>query len=116
MMSWGFSNITPWHSHSEQTEEQLTDSLRRMASSLRDPARAVVNVHVPPFGTQLDDAPVLTPDLRSVQVMGQVQFAPVGSPAVPDPLLEIQPLPSARRGGSPRIRGSGREDQRATTT
>jgi Icc-related predicted phosphoesterase len=63
-----------------------------MASSLRDPARAVVNVHVPPFGTQLDDAPVLTPDLRVVQVMGQVQFAPVGSTAVRDLLLDIQPL------------------------
>jgi Icc-related predicted phosphoesterase len=92
MISWGYSNITPWHSHREQTEEQLTDSLRRMASSLRDPARAVVNVHVPPFGTQLDDAPVLTPDLRVVQVMGQVQFAPVGSTAVRDLLLDIQPL------------------------
>ena len=92
MISWGYSNITPWHSHREQTEEQLAAALRSMASSLRDPERAIVNVHVPPYGTQLDDAPVLDADLRVVQVMGQVKFAPVGSTAVRDFLLETQPL------------------------
>jgi Icc-related predicted phosphoesterase len=92
MMSWGYSNITPWHSHREQTEEQLAESLQGMARSLQDPSRAVVNVHVPPFGTQLDDAPVLDADLRVVQVMGQVKFAPVGSTAVRDFLFATQPL------------------------
>jgi Icc-related predicted phosphoesterase len=92
MISWGYSNITPWHSHREQTEEQLAEALRRMAADLTDPERAVVNVHVPPFGTQLDDAPVLDADLRVVQVLGQVKFAPVGSTAVRDFLLETQPL------------------------
>jgi Icc-related predicted phosphoesterase len=92
MISWGYSNITPWHSHREQTEKQLADALRQLGGSLQDPARAVVNVHVPPFGTQLDDAPVLDSDLRVVQVMGQVKFAPVGSTAVRDFLFETQPL------------------------
>ena len=92
MMSWGYSNITPWHSHREQTEEQLAETLRGLAAGLTDPQRSVVNVHVPPFGTQLDDAPVLDADLRVVQVMGQVKFAPVGSTAVRDFLLETQPL------------------------
>ena len=92
MISWGYSNITPWHSHREQTEEQLAATLRELATGLRDPERAIVNVHVPPFGTQLDDAPVLDADLRVVQVMGQVKFAPVGSTAVRDFVLETQPL------------------------
>ena len=92
MMSWGYSNVTPWHSHREQTEEQLAAALGEMGGQLADPASAVVNVHVPPFGTQLDDAPVLDADLRVVQVMGQVKFAPVGSTAVRDFLLERQPL------------------------
>ncbi len=92
MMSWGYSNITPWHSHREQTEEQLAESLHRIAADLKDPERAVVNVHVPPFGTQLDDAPALDADLRVVQVLGQVKFAAVGSTAVRDFLLERQPL------------------------
>ena len=92
MMSWGYSNITPWHSHREQTEEQLAAALRDMAGNLVDPDRAIVNVHVPPFGTQLDDAPLLDPELRVVQVMGQVKIGPVGSTAVRDFLLERQPL------------------------
>jgi Icc-related predicted phosphoesterase len=92
MISWGYSNITPWHSHREQTEEQLAAALRDMGGQLRNPERAVVNVHVPPFGTQLDDAPVLDADLRVVQVMGQVKFGPVGSTAVRDFELETQPL------------------------
>lgn len=92
MISWGYSNITPWHSHREQSEEQLAVALRQVAANLVDPDRAIVNVHVPPFGTQLDEAPVLDPDLRVVQVMGQVKFGPVGSTAVRDFLLERQPL------------------------
>jgi Icc-related predicted phosphoesterase len=92
MISWGFSNITPWHSHREQTEEQLAATLRELAGGLKDPEHAIVNVHVPPFGTQLDDAPVLDDDLRVVQSMGQVKFAPVGSTAVRDFELETQPM------------------------
>jgi len=92
MISWGYSNITPWHSHREQTEEQLAAALHDMGGQLRKPEHAVLNVHVPPFGTQLDDAPVLDADLRVVQVMGQVKFGPVGSTAVRDFELETQPL------------------------
>ena len=84
MISWGFSNITPWHSHREQTEEQLAAALEGMASEVGDLANAIVNVHVPPYGTQLDEAPVLDADLRVVQQAGQVKFAPVGSTAVRD--------------------------------
>ncbi|MFL5779084.1 MAG: hypothetical protein ACJ761_09095 [Chloroflexota bacterium] len=90
--SWGYSNITPWHSHREQTEEELEASLRELTGRLRDPTRAVINVHVPPFGTGLDEAPVLDADLRVVQVLGQVKFAAVGSHAVRTILEDAQPL------------------------
>ena len=92
LISWGYSNITPWHSHREMTEEQLDAALRGMATELRDPPRAIVNVHVPPYGTQLDEAPVLDADLRVVQQLGQVKHAPVGSTAVRQFLLDVQPL------------------------
>jgi uncharacterized protein len=92
MISWGYSNITPWHSHREQEEPELRASLEAMASELTHPERAIANIHVPPYGTQLDDAPVLDETLRVVQVLGQVKFAPAGSPAVRDYLLERQPL------------------------
>jgi len=92
MVSWGYSNITPWRSHREQTEEQLDASLRGLAAKLQDPARAVFNVHVPPIRTGLDDAPVVDENLRVVQVMGQVKFAPAGSTAVREVLTDVQPL------------------------
>jgi len=92
LLSWGYSNITPWNSHREQTEEQLSTTLRGLAATLRDPGRSVFNVHVPPLGTGLDEAPVLDENLRVVQVLGQVKFAAVGSSAVRDVLTEVQPL------------------------
>ena len=92
MISWGYSNVTPWHSHREQPEELLAASLRSLGEKLSDPARAIVNVHVPPLGSGLDEAPVLDEDMRVVQVLGQVKYAPVGSSAVRDFLSETQPL------------------------
>ena len=92
MISWGYSNITPWHSHREQPEDLLRGSLDAMAKDLQHPERAIVNVHVPPYGTQLDDAPLLDANLTVQQSLGQVKFAPAGSPAVRDFLLERQPL------------------------
>jgi Icc-related predicted phosphoesterase len=92
MLSWGYSNITPWHSHREMTEDQLAASIEAMANELRSPERAIVNTHVPPFGSGLDEAPVLDADLVVQTAVGQVKFAPVGSTAVRDALLRIQPL------------------------
>ena len=93
MISWGYSNITPWHSHREMTEEQLAAAIADMAGAARrHPERAVFNVHVPPFGSGLDEAPVLDENLTVQTSPGQVKFAPVGSTAVRDALLEVQPL------------------------
>jgi uncharacterized protein len=92
LVSWGYSNLTPFHSHREQTEAELDVSLRAMTSQLRDPSRAVFNFHVPPLGSGLDEAPVLDDSLIVQQSLGQVRFAPVGSIAVRDLELEAQPL------------------------
>lgn len=92
MISWGYSNITPWRSHREMTEDQLATAIEAMASQLRAPERSIVNVHVPPYGSGLDEAPVLDADLVVQTAVGQVKFAPVGSTTVRDALLRIQPL------------------------
>ncbi len=92
IMSWGFSNKTPWNSYREQDEPALAASLAKMGADLTHPERSIANVHVPPFGTQLDEAPVLDENLQVQQVLGQVKMAPVGSTAVCDFLTERQPL------------------------
>jgi uncharacterized protein len=91
MISWGFSNVTPWHSHREQTEEQLAEALDRMIAKLRDPGRSIFNIHVPPYGIGLDEAPVLS-ELRVQTQLGQVRFAPAGSTAVRDAIVRVQPM------------------------
>jgi Icc-related predicted phosphoesterase len=92
IMSWGFSNKTPWNSYREQDEPALKASLEKMGAQLTHPERSIANIHVPPFDTQLDDAPVLDENLQVQQVLGQVKMAPVGSTAVCDFLTERQPL------------------------
>ena len=92
MISWGYSNVTPWHTYREQSEDQLAAAIGALAAKLARPERAVYNLHVPPFGTQLDDAPKLDANLQVQAVLGQVQYVPVGSSAVREIELEQQPL------------------------
>jgi uncharacterized protein len=92
MISWGYSNITPWLSHREMTEEQLTAAYYGMAGQLRAPEKAVFNFHVPPYGSGLDEAPVLDSNLVVQTSVGQPRMAAVGSTAVRDVLLDLQPL------------------------
>ena len=92
LLSWGYSNITPWNSYREMTEDQLAAKLSELTSALRDPSTAIYNVHVPPYGTGLDEAPMLDENLTVQAASGQVKFGPVGSPAVLDALRDAQPL------------------------
>jgi Icc-related predicted phosphoesterase len=92
LASWGYSNLTPWHSHREQTETELAASLHALVSQLSNPSRAIFNFHVPPIASGLDDAPALDSNLRVIQVLGQVKFAPAGSTAVRTIIEEVQPL------------------------
>jgi uncharacterized protein len=92
MISWGYANPTPWHTYREEDEQQLTAAYTAMADKLQRPERAVFNLHPPPYGTQLDEAPELDDNLRVQAVLGQVQYVPVGSTAVREIELERQPL------------------------
>ena len=92
MISWGFANTTPWHTRREQNEQQLAAAYAAMAEKLEHPERAVFNLHPPPYGTQLDDAPALDDDLRVQAVLGQVQYKAVGSTAVREIEAARQPL------------------------
>jgi uncharacterized protein len=92
MISWGYANTTPWHTYREQDEQQLAAAYKEMADRLERPERAVFNLHPPPHGTQLDEAPALDEDLRVKAVLGQVQYAAVGSTAVREIEEQRQPL------------------------
>ncbi len=92
MANSGWSNPTPWHTHREQNEEHLATAYAAMADRLERPERAVYNLHPPPYGSQLDEAPALDENLRVQAVLGQVKMVPVGSTAVRDIEEQRQPL------------------------
>jgi Icc-related predicted phosphoesterase len=92
MISVGYSNVTPWHTYREQNETQLRASIDAMVPQLQHPERAVFNLHAPPFGTQLDEAPLLDENLVVQASLGQVQMVAVGSTAVLDAEQEYQPM------------------------
>jgi len=90
MISTGWSNPTPWNSFREEPEEKLHLRLEAMAAHLKSPQTSVFNIHVPPFGSTLDDAPELTEDLRP-KYAGNA-LVPVGSKAVSNAIKRYNPL------------------------
>jgi Icc-related predicted phosphoesterase len=94
LISWGWANPTPWDSFREMSEDELAAKFDEMFAAAGDGARIVFNAHVPPYGTGLDDAPVLDSELTVVQQAGQVKLGPVGSTAVRAAIERHQPLAS----------------------
>jgi Icc-related predicted phosphoesterase len=90
MVSSGWSNPTPWDTHREEPDEELEARLESVIEKAKDPSTAVFNLHPPPYGSGLDEAPELTDDLRPTHA-GRV-LLPVGSHAVLHVIEKYQPL------------------------
>ncbi len=94
LVSWGWSNPTPWHMPREMSEEQLGAELEKMLAKTHDPRRVVLNCHPPPYASGLDEAPMLDAEMTVQQTAGQVKLGPVGSAAVRDVIERYEPLVS----------------------
>jgi Icc-related predicted phosphoesterase len=93
MISTGWSNVTPWKTYREASEEELAARIEQMVNLLdgrRGMDRAIFNFHCPPYGSNLDEAPEIDGDLN-VKEAGR-SLVPVGSTAVRDAILRHQPL------------------------
>ena len=90
MISSGWSNVTPWRTHREETEDQLKVRYEAMTSRLKDARNAIFNIHVPPYKSNLDEAPELDENLRP-KMAGQA-LKPVGSTALRKAIETHQPL------------------------
>jgi uncharacterized protein len=90
MANSGWSNPTPWNTHREESEEALLARIEAIISKVKNPSQAVFNLHAPPFGSGLDEAPELTKDLRPAYA-GR-SMIPVGSKAVMTVIDKYQPL------------------------
>jgi uncharacterized protein len=92
LLAYGWSNNTPWNTPREVTEDELYDRLDALAQQVRDPGRAVFMIHVPPYDSGLDTAPILNENLRPTVSAGDVLRGPVGSTAVRRLIETYQPL------------------------
>jgi Icc-related predicted phosphoesterase len=92
MVSSGFANTTPWHAPRDIPDADLGNFIDTMAHQLHAPDRAIFNIHVPPYATGLDIAPLLDDNLKPVVAAGEVATGPVGSKAVRAAIERYQPL------------------------
>jgi Icc-related predicted phosphoesterase len=93
MLSVGYANPTPWNCPRDISEEELGQRIDDLAGSVKDMDHAIFNLHVPPYGCGLDDAPKLDKNLRVVASgSGAPEMVPVGSTAVRDAILKYEPL------------------------
>ncbi|MGE5689351.1 MAG: metallophosphoesterase family protein [Pseudomonadota bacterium] len=108
LLSVGWSNPTPWHTHRELPEGELRARIDAVAARLERPETAVFNLHVPPYDSGLDTAPLLDEHLTVRTSFGAQLVGPVGSTAVREALEAWQPLVSLHghvheSGGTTRI-------------
>lgn len=92
LLACGWSNTTPWNTPREETEEQLFKRLDGLAAQVADARRAVFMIHVPPYDSGLDTAPLLDENLRPTIAAGDVLRGPVGSKAVRAIIDNHQPV------------------------
>lgn len=92
LLSYGWSNETPWRTPREVPEEELYRRLDELAQQVDDARRAVFMIHVPPHDSGLDTAPILDENLRPTVSAGDVLRGPVGSTAVRRLIEERQPV------------------------
>jgi hypothetical protein len=90
MISMGWTNPTPWNTFREEPEEGLAIRIARALEHAGDPDHTILNFHAPPYGSKLDNAPALNPDMTYVS--GGQAIRPVGSTAVRDAVTSVQPI------------------------
>ncbi|AOL16758.1 metallophosphoesterase [Sulfolobus sp. A20] len=92
MITFGYVNPTPWNTPREMSEEEIYSYLKNEVSKLQRPEKAIFNLHAPPYGTNLDNAPLLDSNLKPVVRGGEIVMTNVGSKAVRKIEEEIQPI------------------------
>ena len=89
LVSTGWANPTPWNTFRELPEPELRERIDGLVAQVADPHRAIFNFHAPPYGSNLDNAPKLDPDMN--YVAGGQALVPVGSRAVRESILAYGP-------------------------
>jgi Icc-related predicted phosphoesterase len=92
MASCGDVTPTPWNTEREYSEEELTRRLEAILDPAPAGSKVIVNFHCPPYGSGLDFAAELDPQLRPVIRGGRPSIVPVGSKAVREVVKKYKPV------------------------
>jgi hypothetical protein len=93
MITSGWTNVSPWNSPRETTEEKLTEIFDKMISKVTNMDNCIFNLHCPPYDTPLDEAPELDKTLKPVvKSGGAVSMIHVGSKTVRQLIEKHHPL------------------------
>ena len=92
MVSYGYSNRTPWNTPRELDDDELERRIDKLAAQVSRPERAVFNLHVPPARTAIDKAPALDGSLKPIVKGGAVVMTSVGSEGVRRVLERYHPM------------------------
>ncbi|MHA1946950.1 MAG: metallophosphoesterase family protein [Candidatus Hodarchaeales archaeon] len=93
MISYGWTNPTPWNTYRETDEETIKNKIESLVSTINNMTNAVFNFHCPPFESQIDEAPLLNSNLSYIGYTGgRPIHGPVGCKAVRNAIEKYQPL------------------------
>ena len=90
MITSGWSNRTPWNTYREEDESDLALRYDKMIKQISDHPNAVYNIHVPPYASNLDEAPELDEQLRPKYAGNALK--PTGSTALRAAIEKNGPL------------------------
>lgn len=88
MITLSWSNPTPWDTEREYPEETLAAKIDELAGQIENMETSIFNLHVPPYDTQIDQAPKLSDKL----VPSTDESIPAGSKAVLEAIEKYQPM------------------------
>ncbi|UCG01177.1 MAG: metallophosphoesterase [Candidatus Heimdallarchaeota archaeon] len=93
MISYGWTNPTPWHTYRECDDETIGKKIEELISLIDNMNNAVFCFHCPPHDSIIDEAPLLNEDLTYVGYSGGEPIrGPVGCKAVRSAIEKYQPL------------------------
>lgn len=87
-----YANMTPWACARDLEEDDLAKKLDELEKLVTNPERAVMALHVPPFGSNLDTCPELDANLKIITQGGQVVMKSAGSTAMKAFIDRLQPM------------------------
>lgn len=93
MITSGNANPTPWNCPRDISEESLYKLLEQKIATLNDVRGSIFNIHVPPYGTVIDKAPMLDKSKgKAVTFAGHTLSESVGSKSVRELIEKYQPM------------------------